>query len=164
MPYWEVHFLLNHVYGCVPAWRQNPHLACHVTMSQFVLSVDLAWTLRLSFHGQISIGVIWKQILYLRNSYILISESAFLILNSNSLSYNAYAVDYNTFIYHFLTHTWIWHNSGSSGEIQHVSSRDAISSHRELSISHKSWNWYILCKWWIKGYQHKVCNNSNKIK
>ncbi len=33
MPYWEVHFLLNHVYGCVPAWRQNrtlAYLACIV--------------------------------------------------------------------------------------------------------------------------------------
>ncbi len=28
MSYWEVHFLLNHVYGCVPAWRQNQkHIA-----------------------------------------------------------------------------------------------------------------------------------------
>ncbi len=25
MPYWEVQFLQNHVYGCVPAWRQNHH-------------------------------------------------------------------------------------------------------------------------------------------
>ena len=23
--YWEVHFLINHVYGCIPAWRQNPY-------------------------------------------------------------------------------------------------------------------------------------------
>ncbi len=42
MPYWEVHFLINHVYGCVPAWRKNlyddsqkPILYAHSWMGNF---------------------------------------------------------------------------------------------------------------------------------
>ena len=54
MPYWEVHFLLNHVYGCVPAWRQNP-------TESVVYSLKLQW-LRLpdTYEAKIAkIGNIW---------------------------------------------------------------------------------------------------------